>query len=226
MEITVSVYLKKGAVSRCTALSVCLEILLLETSLRVRAEQGMTMKGVIITGWAIPFALRNTVMPLERDRARDYLLPFQCHIGGDLCAQREFSVTLMGPVRDVLPRVRHRQHCNYLLASWVWETGKCFAKLNPEYNLGEAQKLCCGFHHLFYGSVLHELLKVSFLVSPLSKIARISHFAGQHHFQAKHNKYSVALLGTSCSAAFVLAESHALWSIRGLEYFWNILLLL
>lgn len=33
-------------------------------------------------------------------------------------------------------------------------------------------------------------------------------------------------LGTSCSVALVLAQSCVLWSIRGLEYFWNTLLLL
>lgn len=42
----------------------------------------------LITRWAIPFALRSTVMPLERDRARDYLLPFHCCIGGEISVLR------------------------------------------------------------------------------------------------------------------------------------------
>lgn len=202
MEIIVSVYHKKGAVSRCTALSVCLELLLLEIGSRVGAEQGMAVKGGARLNHRVSCSFcfeEHTDATGERQRKRLFISFSLSYWRRNLCAQREFSVAATGPVRDVLPRVRHRQDYNYLLARWIWETGKCFVKLNPEFNLGEAQELCCGFHHLFLRSVLHELLsphtgdlkhlKLSFLVSPLSKIARISHFARQHHFQAKHNKY-------------------------------------
>lgn len=118
-EITVSVYLKKGAVSRCTALGVCLELLSLETDSRVRAEQGMTVKGGARLNHKVSYSFcfeEHSDATGERQSKRLFTSFSLLYWRRDLCAQREFSVMLMGPVRDVLPRVRHRQHCNYLLA--------------------------------------------------------------------------------------------------------------
>lgn len=140
----------------------------------------------------------------------------------DLCAEREFSVTLMGPVRDVLPRVRHRQHCNYLLARWIWETGKCFAKLNPEFNLGEAQKLCCGFHTFFSNLYLMSswaltlealntwnflFLSLLFQKLPESLTLWDNTTFRQNTINIKWPCRFHGPLGTSCSAALVLPES-------------------
>lgn len=83
MGLAVRVYPQEGAVWRGTALSVCLE--LLKAGWRVRAEQGMAVKGAARLNHSLNCSLasRSTGMPLERDRQRDYLSPLHCPIGGE-----------------------------------------------------------------------------------------------------------------------------------------------
>lgn len=96
-----SVYLKKGAVSRCTALSVCLELLLLQTGSRVRAEPGMAVKGGARLNHRVNCSScfeEHSDATGERQRKRLFISFSLSYWRRNLCAQREFSVTPMGPL--------------------------------------------------------------------------------------------------------------------------------
>lgn len=125
-----------------------------------RAEQGMAVKGGARLNHRVNCSFsfeEHSDAPGERQRNRLFTSFSLSYWRRNLCAQREFSVIMMGPVRDVLPRVRRRQHCNYLLVRWIWETGQCFVKLNPEFSLGEDPKAVLGvpppsFSDLYFSS--------------------------------------------------------------------------
>lgn len=125
-----------------------------------RVEQGMAVKGGARLNHRVNCSFsfeEHSDAPGERQRNRLFISFSLSYWRRNLCAQREFSVIMMGPVRDVLPRVRHRQRCHYLLARWIWETGPCFVKLNPEFSLGEDPKAVLwvpppSFSHLYFSS--------------------------------------------------------------------------
>lgn len=85
-----SVYLKKGAVSRCTALSVCLQLLLLEIGSRVGAEQGMAVKGGARLNHRVSCSFcfeEHTDATGERQRKRLFI-SFSLLFGGEISVLR------------------------------------------------------------------------------------------------------------------------------------------